>query len=156
MTARDLDVTDDAQRFLDLAEAAVRAAVSAGASHAEAVSGRSRGVGVVVENTSVKSAETGSGEALSIRAFVNGAAARTTVEGLEGVEAAALGAECARMAAGATPDPDFVDLPHPDPANEVEGLHDEAVEPSAAMSHSRARSPSASISPRWPTPTTSG
>ena len=121
-------MADDPQRYLGLALAAVKGAAAAGASHAEAVAGRSRGVGVTVENSSVKSAEAGYGESLSMRAFARGAAAHITVEGLEDVDPAALGAECAGMAAVATPDPDFVDLPHPDPADEVEGLYDEAVE----------------------------
>jgi len=121
-------VTDDPERYLDLAAAAVQGAVDAGASHAEAAAGRARGVAVTVENSSVKSGEAGHGESLSIRAFVEGATAHVTVEGLEEADAAALGVECARMAAVATPDPDFVDLPHPDPADEVEGLYDEAVE----------------------------
>lgn len=120
-------MSDETDRYLGLAEAAVRGAVAAGASHAEAGAARLRGIVVEVEKSSVRSAESGHGESLTVRAFVNGAAGSLHIEGLEGVDPASAGAECARMAAAATPDPDFSDLPHPDPADEIEGLYDEAI-----------------------------
>ena len=118
---------NDTDRYLTLAEAAVKGAVDAGASHAEAAAGRSRDIAVEVERSSIRSAESGHGESLSIRAFVDGAAASLSIEGLQQTDARAAGAECARMAAAATPDPDFHDLAHPDPCDEIEGLYDEAV-----------------------------
>ena len=83
-------MNDELDRFLKLAEEAVKGAVEAGASHAEAVAGRSRGIAVMVENSSVKSAESGHGESLSIRAFVEGACAHLSVEGLRDAEPAAV------------------------------------------------------------------
>jgi PmbA protein len=113
--------------LIDLAEAAVEAARSAGAEWADAVCANYRDSAVGVEKSSLRECETAREMGLGVRAFVRGGRGIATC--LQPTLAAArrCGREAAAMAQAAHGDPDFVGLPDPAPISTVEELFDHRV-----------------------------
>ena len=69
--------------LLDIAREALSIVRSAGAQWADVACGRARELGVEIEGSSIKSAESADSEGLSIRAFFRGGQASVTLEGLD-------------------------------------------------------------------------
>lgn len=103
------------------------AATRAGAEWADAIVARQHEITVEVEKSAIGSAETIRSQVLSVRAIVGGARGTVLLHGLGEDDAETAGRQAAELARQATPDPDFVDLPGPSPAQDVPGLYDPAV-----------------------------
>ena len=114
-------------QLLEIAQRVCAAATRAGADCADASVIRSHEVVVELEKSSIASVETVHSEHLSVRAIVGGGRGVVHVRGLDAERAAAAAAQAAELARRSTPDPDFVALPGPEPAEEVTGLFDPAV-----------------------------
>jgi len=113
--------------LLKMARQCCAAATRSGAEWADAVVFRGHESTVTVEKSAIASAETVRSEVLSVRAIVGGARGMVLLDGLDEQGAEAAGGQAAELARQGTPDPDFVALPGPEPAEEVPGLYDDAV-----------------------------
>ena len=113
--------------LLDIAQAAVEAAQSAGADFCDAYCSDSTEVSVEVEKSSINYCSTIRDQGLSVRAYVNGGQGFATMQQLT-LEGAREAAERAvALARAAHPDPDFVRLPDPSEAEPVPELFDEEM-----------------------------
>ncbi len=113
--------------LMSLAEAAVEAAVRAGAEWADAASASFRDISVGVENSSLRECETGRELGLGVRAFYRGGRGTATVLHPTAASAAEAGQQAAEMARATHGDPCFVSLPGPEPITPVAGLFDPRV-----------------------------
>lgn len=113
--------------ILELAQLAVSAAMKAGAEWADAYCGAVRHADVGVDNSSILDSHVVRDYGLGIRAFYRGGMGASTVQSLDPEAIRKCGEEAARIAKIAHPDPDFVSLPEPSEAPEVEGLFDDAI-----------------------------
>ena len=113
--------------ILELAQHAVAAAMQAGADFADAYCGAVRHADVAVDNSSVLDCHIVRDYGIGVRAFVKGGMGLCTVQSLEPDEVARCGADAAAMARVAHPDPDFVALPEPSTAPQIDGLFDDQV-----------------------------
>jgi PmbA protein len=111
-----------------LAEKALTLARSLGAEWCDVALGQGRHIGVLLEKSAVKEADSGHSESASVRVFIRGAMGYATCGGLDEDRLLAAARRAAEMAREGTPDPDFKALPSPEAADEVEGLYDPAVE----------------------------
>jgi len=116
------------ERLLRIVERACAAATRAGAQWADVVVAASHEIAVELEKSAIASAEAVHSEVLSVRAIVDGGRGTVLLHGVDEAEAEAAGVRAATLARQATPDPDFVSLPGPEPAEDVPGLYDPAVE----------------------------
>lgn len=111
----------------DYVQAAVEAAVAAGADYADAYCSDILERSVEVEKSSINYCATVRDQGLSVRAFYRGGAGWASVQQLD----LAAARECARraveMARATHPDPDFVALPDPTTAEEVPELFDDEL-----------------------------
>ena len=115
------------EKLLDFAQAAVEAAVRAGADYADAVCGTVRHADVGIENSSIVDCEIVRDYGLGVRAYFNGGMGASSVQSLNLSEARQCGEEAVRLARVAHRDPDFHALPDPTPLVEVAGLFDERI-----------------------------
>ncbi|MCX7599444.1 MAG: TldD/PmbA family protein [Armatimonadetes bacterium] len=115
------------ERALDLALAAVHAAVAAGAEWADAGVFCSQGQSVEFERNTVRECSSGRHEGLGVRAFVAGGMGTASASGLDLHTARRVGSEAAEMARTASPDPDFHRLPDPRPLEPPPVSWDDAV-----------------------------
>jgi PmbA protein len=83
---------------------------------------------VSIENGSIKAAETARTAGVIIRAFVDGGRGFYTTNGVSDEEIVRGARLAYEMALSAEKDPDFVSLPSPEEAEEIEGLYDERLE----------------------------
>ncbi len=113
--------------ILDLAQLAVRSAISAGAEWADAAVVSGRSVGVIVENSSIQECEVVRDYGLGVRAFWRGGIGSATSTALDETVAREVGAQAAAMARATHEDPSFVSLPQPAPWQDVPGRWDDAV-----------------------------
>jgi PmbA protein len=113
--------------ILELAQHAVAAAMKAGADFADAYCGVVRHADVAMDNSSVLDCHVIRDYGIGVRAFHHGGMGSSTVQSLEPDEVARCGEEAATIAKIAHPDPDFVSLPDPSEAPEIDGLFDEQV-----------------------------
>ena len=117
----------DSERLLATARQACERAMKAGAEWCDVVVSSGADVAVNIENGSVKTAESVESRALSVRAFIGGGRGLCTANGFESDEVQACADRAVAMAGAAQPDPDFVGLPVPEQAEEIDGLYDDAV-----------------------------
>jgi PmbA protein len=113
--------------ILELAQLAVSAAMKAGAEWADAYCGVVRHADVGVDNSSILDCHVVRDYGLGIRAFYKGGMGAATIQSLKPEDVARCGEEAARIAKVAHPDPDFVGLPEPSAAPEIEGLFDDRI-----------------------------
>mgnify|MGYP001080284565 CR=1 FL=1 len=113
--------------LLVVAQRAVKAAIDAGAEFADAYAVSGRSVDVGVENTSLRDSETIRDYGVGVRAFYHGGMGLSTSQSLEHGDVTECGRTAAQMARAAHPDPDFVALPEPLQAPEVDGMFDDAI-----------------------------
>ncbi|NLO73921.1 MAG: TldD/PmbA family protein [candidate division WS1 bacterium] len=113
--------------LMQLAEAAVEAALHSGAEWADAVCANSRVIAVEVENSSLRECETSRELGLGVRAFFHGGRGLASLLHPTPAGATECGRQAAEMARATTDDPHFVALPDPQPAPEVPDLFDPQV-----------------------------
>jgi len=113
--------------YMQLAEQTLKLARDLGGEWCEVSVAASRHIGVSLEKTAVKTAESGRGEGGAIRVFVRGAMGYATWGGLDENRALASARRVVEMAKEGTPDPDFKSLPGPEAAEPVAGLYDPAI-----------------------------
>lgn len=113
--------------LLDLAQAAVEAARTAGADFCDSYCSDTTEVSVDVERSSINYCATIRDQGISVRAYVNGGQGFATVQQLDLQSARECGRRAVEMAKAAHPDPDFVRLPDPTEAEEVTELFDERM-----------------------------
>jgi len=116
--------TDD---LLRAAQAAVAAAMSAGADAADAIASRHAGLSVEFEACAIKNVDYSETASVSVRALKNGGRGLVSGSGLDGKRVRRLGEQAAAVAGCAEADPDFVELAGPVAAPEIEGLWDDAL-----------------------------
>jgi PmbA protein len=114
---------------LEFAQRIVEAAKKAGADFADAAIGEGRHISVEVEAGSIRSTEAARTDSLLVRAYVNGGQGTYSISGLQSLDATPeeIAQSAVDMARSADPDPDFVSLPHFEPAAELNGLYDESL-----------------------------
>lgn len=115
------------EKIIDLAQAAMAAAVKAGAEWADAICVSARQVSVEVEKSSIKESEVVRDCGIGVRAFINGGMGSAATQSLELAEVRSCGEQAAALARAAHSDPHFVSLPPPATAKEVAGLFDEKI-----------------------------
>ncbi len=113
--------------LIDIAQAAVDAAMGAGAEWADAVCATTRSVQVEVEKSSLKECQVSRDCGVGVRAYVNGGMGLASSQSLELAEVRACGGQAAALARATHGDPDFVALPEPGEVQAVAGLFDEEV-----------------------------
>jgi PmbA protein len=113
--------------LLDLAQAAVDAAMKAGAQWADAFCSTARAADVGVDNSSIVDCQVIRDYGLGVRAFYQGGMGVASVQSLDLSEVRRCGEQAAGLARLAHPDPDFVALPEPQEAPLVPDLFDEQV-----------------------------
>ncbi len=113
--------------ILDLAQAAVTAAIQAGAEWADATCVSTRHVSVEVEKSSIRESEVVRDCGIGVRAFINGGMGCATTQSLQVGEVRYCGEQASDLARAAHTDPDFVSLPPPAEADEVAELFDEKI-----------------------------
>jgi len=117
----------DTDRYMLLAETALEAARSLGAEWCDVSVGSGRHIGVSLEKTAVKSADSGHSESAGVRVFVRGAMGYAICGGLEEDRLLAAVRRAVGLAREGTPDPDFKALPEPAEVEPVQGLYDPAI-----------------------------
>lgn len=111
-----------------LAAVACDAAVSHGAEFADVTAGVGRNLGVEVRANAIKSCDAKTGGGISVRAIYKGGTGWSSTDKLTEQAAAETGANAARLAKLAEPDPDFLTLPTPaESYQEVPGLADPSL-----------------------------
>ena len=121
----------DTDRFMLLAEKTLKEARALGAQWCDVSVGSGRHIGVSLEKTAVKCADSGRSESASVRVFVSGAMGYATCGGLGEDRLLAAARRAVGLAREGSPDPDFQGLPSPGEAADVLRLYDPAI---AAMS----------------------
>ncbi len=117
----------DKQRVIDAAQAAMRAAMAAGAEWAEAAAAWGRHLAVDFERNSIRRAEVEYEEGIGVRAYVNGAMGTAVTNAMDASAAREVGEEATELARAATRDPDFKRLPEPQELAEYEEPVDERI-----------------------------
>lgn len=108
------DLLANPQELMTLAEQAVELARRAGADFVDVSTSFSRGLSIVVDNSSIKTAETNIGRQVSIRAYVAGGMGYVTCgEVADSTHLKTLAEKSVTLAKLATSDPDFRSLPMP-------------------------------------------
>lgn len=115
------------EQLLDLVQAAVEAAKSAGADYCDAYASDTIENSVEVERNSINYCATIHDQGLSVRAFTGGGQGFASVQTLSLESAREAGERAVAMAKAAHPDPDFVRLPDPTEAEPVPDLFDEQL-----------------------------
>jgi PmbA protein len=118
----------ETDRYYQLAEKALNLAMTLGAEWCDVSVGSGRHIGVTLEKTAIKEADSGRSQSASVRVFVGGAMGYATCGGHEADRLLAAARQAVGMAREGTSDPDFVALPGPEPVNEVDGLYDPQIE----------------------------
>jgi len=114
-------------KLLEMASLACEVAKSEGAEWVQVTASESLDIFVELAKSSLKAASAAAGQGLSIRAFVKGGLGSVSTEALNERACRKAAKEAAQMASAAEPDPDFVALPSPEDAEEVEGLFDDRI-----------------------------
>lgn len=104
------------ERFLPLVQNAVELARRKGAEFADAVLSVGREIEIDVEKSSIKSAEAIWSKGFSIRVYIRGGMGYASTSGVEERDIAILVDRAVELARIATPNPDFIALPDPEPA----------------------------------------
>jgi PmbA protein len=115
-------------QYEQLADRALKVAGDLGAQWCDVSVGHGRDIGVTLEKTAVKEADSSRGQSASIRVFIDGAMGFATCGGLDEDRVLAAARRAAGMAREGTPDAEFHALPGPDPAPEIDGLFDPAID----------------------------
>ncbi|MBN2583593.1 MAG: TldD/PmbA family protein [Planctomycetes bacterium] len=118
----------ETDRYYQLAEKALDLARSLGAQWCDVSVGSGRHIGVALEKTAIKEADSGQSQACSVRVFVDGAMGYATSGGHEEDRLLAAARRAVGMAREGSDDPDFVSLPAPESADEIDGLYDPAID----------------------------
>ena len=113
--------------YLDVCQRCVQKAVALGAEWCDVSAGAVRDISVTIEKSGIKTADSGQGEEVAIRAFVRGGMGYAVVSGRSRRDIEASVERAVALAKEATADPDFKRLPAPQPAPEVEGLFDDRI-----------------------------
>ncbi len=113
--------------LLDIAQAAVDAAMAGGAEWADAVCASARSVQVEVEKSSISDCRVTRDYGVGVRAFVNGGIGLASNQSLELSEVRACGEQAAALAQATHADPDFLALPPPAEVQAVADLFDDEV-----------------------------
>ena len=121
--------------LMQLAEAAVAAALAAGAEWCDAVCANSRVIGVDIEKSSLRECETARELGLGVRAFSRGGCGLASLLHPDLAGAQECGRQAAEMARATHGDPNFVALPPPAPVPAAAGLFDPQI---AALSADQA------------------
>lgn len=111
----------------DYVQAAVEAAMAAGADYADAYCSDTIESAVEVEKTSINYCATIRDQGLSVRAFSRGGAGLASVQQLDVAGARECARRAVEMAHATHPDPDFVALPEPTVAEDVPELFDDEM-----------------------------
>ena len=128
MSSRGCELSESGSaKLLKTAHQACERAMKAGAEWCDVIVNSGADVAVSIENGSVKTAEAVESRAVSVRAFKRGGRGMCTAHGFEPGEVRSCAERAVAMAGAAQPDPDFVALPAPEPADEIAGLYDEAI-----------------------------
>ncbi len=117
----------DEQTVLDAAQAAVKAAQSAGAEWADAVGVTSRSLSVSAERNTIRESEVTYYRGVGVRAYVRGGMGLARTASLDPEAAARVGRQAAELARSASPDPDFRCLPEPTPIPPSTAVFDDEV-----------------------------
>ncbi len=117
----------DTDRFMLLAEKTLAEARALGAEWCDVSVGSGRQIGVSLEKTAVKSADSGRSESASVRVFIGGAMGYATCGGLGEDRLLAAARRAVGLAREGTPDPDFKGLPEPADLQRVARLYDPAI-----------------------------
>jgi PmbA protein len=115
------------EKFLPLAKRAVEIARRLGADFADVSISLGREIGISVDKSSIKTADTGWGKGISIRAFINGGMGYVSIDGIDESRISSLVEKTVELAKIATPDPDFVALPNPEKAENEPSVFDEKI-----------------------------
>ncbi|MBC7286788.1 MAG: TldD/PmbA family protein [Armatimonadetes bacterium] len=115
------------QRALDAAEAAMQAAIAAGAEWADAVAGWGRSLSASFERSTIRETEASIGEGVGVRAFVKGGVGMAVANELNLQSARKVGETAAELARATSPDPDFKRLPEPQPLADEPASFDERL-----------------------------
>jgi PmbA protein len=118
----------ETDRYYQLAEKALDLATSLGAEWCDVGVGSGRHIGVTLEKTAIKEADSGRSQSAGVRVFVGGAMGYATCGGHEEDRLLAAARRAVGMAREGTSDPDFVALPSPEPVDEIDGLYDPTIE----------------------------
>jgi PmbA protein len=110
-----------------LAEKTLAEARALGAEWCDVSVGSGRQIGVSLEKTAVKSADSGRSESASVRVFINGAMGYATCGGLGEDRLLAAARRAVGLAREGTSDPDFKSLPEPADVQHVGRLYDPAI-----------------------------
>jgi PmbA protein len=113
--------------LLKVSEIACEEAMRSGAQFADASADRGREISVVAERNAIKSSDTRSWAAVSVRAFAAGGTGWCSGSTISEDAAREAGRRAAEMSKAAESDPDFVDLVGPATYPEVGGLYDPKV-----------------------------
>ncbi len=118
----------DTDRLKRLAAVACDAAISNGAEFADVSAHTGRNLGVEIRSNAIKSCDARTGAGMSVRAIYKGGTGWSSSDKLTEQAAAEAGANAARLARLAEPDPDFISLVKPaESYHEVPGLADSAI-----------------------------
>ncbi len=105
------------EKFLPLVQKAVELARKKGAEFADAAISLGRDIAVSVEKSSIKTSEVCWGKGFSIRAFIKGGMGFASTNGIDEHDIDTLVDRAVELARVATPNPDFLALPDPEPAD---------------------------------------
>jgi len=115
------------EQFMPVAERAVKLAKERGAEFADATVSVEREVAVEVEKTSIKSSEVIWGKSFSVRVYIRGGMGFASTCGFTDADVEPLVDRAVELARIATPNPDFVALPDPEPAETIPNVFDPAI-----------------------------
>ena len=113
--------------LLDIARHAVETAIAQGAQFADAYCAEVREVGVGVENTSLRDSDVVRDYGIGVRAYYNGGMGVASAQSLLHADVEECARNAAILAQTAHPDPDFVELPAPQPVPPVAELFDDEL-----------------------------
>ncbi len=113
--------------LLDIAQHAVKTAISEGAEFADAYCVELREVGVGVENTSLHDSDVVRDYGVGVRAYYRGGMGTAGTQSLQHADVETCARNAAAMAKVAHPDPDFVALPPPHLVPDVPELFDDTL-----------------------------
>jgi len=118
---------ENPQHLLPVAEQAVETARRAGAEFADASASISKDLTVVIEKSSIKSAELVWSRHFSIRAYLGGGMGYVSSSGFQNTDIIELAQRATELARLASPDPDFVALPGPEQPEQMPQTYDPKV-----------------------------
>ncbi|MCD6351874.1 MAG: TldD/PmbA family protein [Armatimonadetes bacterium] len=115
------------QQVRNAAQAAVEAAIAAGAEWADAAASSSRSVDVSAERNTLRESSVSYSQGVGVRAFYAGGVGMAHTDRLDIEAVREAGRQAAELARSASPDPDFHCLPDPQPLPDDPGTFDEKL-----------------------------